>query len=112
MKDYFNTNKEAGPELIKRKKRAQSEQALTLSLLELHPYQSFTPPELHRLFKSFYKRKMLLNNMRRIMTNLTIAGILTKNDSKEEMRKGLYQSPNHTWVYIPEKRIAQQGNLF
>ena len=104
MRDYYNTNKEVGQELINSIKTAGTQQDLTFVLFQLYPYQSFTPPEIKDLFEYTYKRRIILTTMRRVLSNLTKVGLITKNDN--DMKAGIYGKANHTWVYIPEKRIA------
>ena len=91
MTHFFNTIELAGAELKQAEEQAGSQNDQVLKIFRDHPDQSFTPPEIHKLYANW---NTPLSSIRRSMTTLTKADHLVMTS---EMRPGWYGRNNHCW---------------
>lgn len=96
QKSYYNTNNEAGRELIDSKLKALQQQNRILSFFQSFPGELFTPEEVKdKLF--IEEDNTPLTSVRRAITNLTEAGKLTKTNV---MKISSYGKKCHTWKAV------------
>lgn len=93
MKHYHNTTKESGPTLAEYQARARTQDQKVADFFEARPGEIFTPWEIQSLVFSFPKPP--ITSVRRSITNLTKAGILTKTHHKKEA--GDYGRRSYAW---------------
>jgi hypothetical protein len=101
LKDYHNTNRESGEVLEASRRRTRLQQERVLVFFQDHPWETFTPDEIHR---TVFADGTPLTSVRRCMTNLTEAGKLEKT---ENMRLGSFNKMVHTWRLLYAKPIPQ-----
>lgn len=87
---HYNTTALTGEDLRKARVKAGGQKEKILQFFQDHPRTSFTPAQVHLHFG----QQMVLNSVRRCITDLTTEGLLEKT---EERRQGLYGSDNFTW---------------
>ena len=98
MDIFYNTTKETGKELSKRRYNAFSQTAKILRFFRQNPEGLFTPPEVMKMMAD--PDLQVLNSVRRAMTNLTKAGWLQKTEVK---RPGIYGENNYCWKLNTDK---------
>lgn len=90
-KAYHNTNRLKGANLQQQNQKAATHQQQVLQFFIKHPFQKFTPIQVHQALNS----TALITSTRRAITNLTTAGILTK--TKEKIKE-IYGNHNFLWM--------------
>jgi len=106
MRDYINTNKESGGTLAMSRKKARAQQEVIMDFYRERPFRRFAPHEIQELVLP----NAPLTSVRRAMTNLADAGLLTK--SKRADAVGSYGKQVHFWSYRPYNREQKQQELW
>lgn len=97
--DFFhNTIGLLPSEKIGREKIALTQTEMILRFFEANPNQEFTPCE---VWQSVGYATILLNSVRRSVTNLTKAGDLIKTGNR---KAGIYGELNYTWKLNPKAK--------
>jgi len=100
MKSFYNTNAETGDQLRQSCIRATSLQDQIFAFFRAAPGRHYTPAEVARYFP-----KYPLTSVRRAMTNLTDAELLTKTKLRTP---GIYGSPNFNWRLNADYKMEQR----
>lgn len=87
---HYNTTALTGDDLKQARVKAGGQKEKILKFFQSHPHTSFTPAQVHLHFG----QQMVLNSVRRSITDLTTEGYL---DKLGERRIGLYGKDNFTW---------------
>lgn len=90
---FHNTTDEKGEQLNKYENQAASQETKIASFFELNPGEIFTPWEVQSLV--FYKTKTPITSVRRSLSDLTRAGVLTKTEHMKEA--GNYGRRSFSW---------------
>ena len=85
-------------QLTKSRDRAQKQKEWILDYFRARFSFGFTPVEIHERCEEFFSERILLNSVRRCITDLTTEGRLEKCP-KEESKMGRYGINNRTWKY-------------
>jgi len=102
---FHNTINVRDFELSCSEAQAKSQDKRIHEFFKLRPGQSFTPFDVNRFE---FGGRAVITSIRRAMTNLTNAGLLTKTDKQVQ---GDYGKLNYMWrLYVPGK--PSQLNLF
>jgi hypothetical protein len=100
---FYNTIALTSTALSTAERKAESQDSIILSFMQAHPYQGFTPFEVHR---AVMNDRTPITSTRRALSSLCKRGELVKLD---ETVKEKYDQVNHKWCYIPRE---QTGRLF
>ena len=90
MQHYYNTTNSSGIELLKFIKHAESQEGLILNWFEDHPGFELTPSQVTKIVLP----SAIITSVRRALTNLTTAGLLTKTDKQ---LPGPFGRPEYAW---------------
>ena len=93
---FFNTLNFSGTELERENARAMRQEELVLAIFKANPTKEISPTQLHEAFVKKYHLNPPLTSIRRSLTNLTGRLEIIKT---ENMVKGNYHLPQHTWKY-------------
>lgn len=107
VQHFFNTINLEGLELLKSIADSRKQEDIVYHLFAMLPHREMTPFMVLNILLSckYIHEKTPITSIRRVITNLTEAGLLIKTDNKvmEE-----YGKPNYTWkLNIPEKKQIQ-----
>jgi hypothetical protein len=92
--NFFNSINLSGADLKRETARAATQEKLILNIFKANPEKKLSPSQIHEIFTRKYQLYPPITSIRRAMTNLSGGMGLQKTD---EMIKGLYNLPEHTW---------------
>jgi hypothetical protein len=97
---HYNTTQETGATLHHLQTKAVRQEDHILRYFQSHPGQLFSPSQVNRVFP-----QMILNSVRRAITNLTTEGHLLMSSEK---RRSVHGHPEHCWYYPKQsdKRVV------
>ena len=90
MSNYYNTTNLSGDDLKAKEKKVSTQEKAILKLFQRNPAKDFTPSEVLAILEL----QCPITSVRRAITNLTIAGELTRTNKK---RMGDYGMNTYCW---------------
>lgn len=90
MSSYHNTTNSDGADLVEYELKADTQEALIFAFFESHPDRELSPSYVHQ----HVLPRAPITSVRRAISNLTHAGLLTKTDTQLD---GPYGRPEYLW---------------
>jgi hypothetical protein len=94
MQEYFNSTNQNQKTVDAREKTNKNQNELVAQIFREHP-KKMTPFEVCELFEKYYQKTVPITSIRRAITRLTEACILSKLNSRKQ---GNYGRENYTWI--------------